>query len=85
MLALNGNKDMEVVDKENLPAIEEALQEGSNKDFTVRALLGLNHMFQTCETGADAEIYTIEETLAPVLLQTICDWIVRHSSAASGK
>ncbi len=83
VLALNGDKDVEVVARENLPAIEKALKEGGNKDFTVLALPGLNHMFQTCKTGAGSESITIEETLAPVALKTVGDWIARHTTAGT--
>jgi pimeloyl-ACP methyl ester carboxylesterase len=81
VLAINGDKDVEVVAKENLPAIAKALKEGGNKDFTVLALPGLNHMFQTCKTGASSEIFNIEETLAPLALKTMGDWIVKRTSA----
>jgi pimeloyl-ACP methyl ester carboxylesterase len=83
VLALNGDKDVEVVARENLPAIEKALKEGGNKDFTVLALPGLNHMFQTCKTGAGSEIFAIEETLAPAALKTVGDWIGKHTTAGS--
>jgi pimeloyl-ACP methyl ester carboxylesterase len=83
VLALNGDRDVEVVARENLPAIEKALKEGGNKDFTVLALPGLNHMFQTCKTGAGSEISSIEETLAPAALRTVGDWISKHTSVGS--
>jgi pimeloyl-ACP methyl ester carboxylesterase len=82
VLALNGDKDVEVVAKANLPAIERALKEGGNKDFTVMTLPGLNHMFQTCKTGAGSEVSTIDETLAPGALKSIGDWIARHTTAS---
>ncbi len=83
VLALNGERDVEVVARENLPAVEKALREGGNKDFTILALPGLNHMFQSCKTGASSQISSIEETLAPVALQTVGDWIVKHTAAGS--
>ena len=36
---------------------------------TVKELPGLNHLFQTCKTGAPAEYAQIEETLAPSALE----------------
>jgi hypothetical protein len=65
----------------NLPAIAAALKEGGNKDFTVRSLPALNHLFQTCKTGAISEYAEIEETLAPVLLDTIATWILQRTAA----
>jgi hypothetical protein len=79
VLALNGEKDFQVDPKVNLPVIEATLREGGNKDFTVKELPNLNHLFQTCKTGAFSEYASIEETLAPVALNTIGEWITRHT------
>jgi hypothetical protein len=38
-------------------------------------MTGLNHLFQTAETGAPAEYGKIEETMAPAALAKITDWI----------
>lgn len=78
VLALNGEKDLQVPFRENLTAIEEALKAGRNKDFTVKSLPNLNHLFQTCTTGSPAEYGTIEETISPVALQAIGDWLALH-------
>jgi pimeloyl-ACP methyl ester carboxylesterase len=79
VLALNGGKDFQVDSKVNLPVIEATLREGGNKDVTVKELPNLNHLFQTCKTGSLLEYNTIEETLAPVALETIGAWITRHT------
>lgn len=75
VLALNGSKDLQVSSKENLAAIEAALKEGGNKDFTVMELPNLNHLFQNCTTGLPSEYGKIEETFAPDVLTMIGDWI----------
>ena len=38
-------------------------------------LPGLNHLFQTCETGAPSEYSTIEETFSPAALKEVSVWI----------
>ena len=76
VLALNGSLDLQVDPKQNLPPIEKALHDGGNKDATVTELPGLNHLFQTAATGSPGEYATIEETMAPVALKTISDWIL---------
>jgi len=81
VLAINGSLDLQVNAKENLPPIEKSLRDGGNKDFIVRELPGLNHMFQTATTGAPREYGTIEETMAPVAMQTITDWILARTKA----
>ena len=75
VLALNGEKDTQVTAKENLAAIDEALKAGGNTHYTVKEFPGLNHLFQTCDTGAESEYIKIEETMSPVVLQTVSDWI----------
>lgn len=80
VLAINGEKDMQVPPKENLSAIEEALKAGGNKDYTVKELPGLNHLFQTSTTGSPMEYSKIEETISPAALTIIGDWILEHTS-----
>lgn len=75
VLALNGEKDLQVPPKENLSVIEKALTDGGNKNFKTKELKSLNHLFQTSETGAFSEYVKIEETFSPVALEEILTWI----------
>lgn len=75
VLAINGELDKQVLPQENLPAIEQALREGGNPDFTIKELPGLNHLFQTAKTGNIDEYARIEETMSPVALETVAQWI----------
>lgn len=75
ILALTGDKDLQVAAKENLPAIAAALKAGGHQRFTIRELPGLNHMLQTCRVGAPYEYAQIEETISPLALQEISTWI----------
>lgn len=79
VLAINGGKDLQVPPKEDLEGIESALKDGGNRDFKIVLLPGLNHLFQTTATGAISEYAEIEETIAPVALQTMGDWILAHT------
>ncbi len=78
VLALIGSKDLQVPPKENLAAIEKALKEGGNNNFKTMELENLNHLFQSCETGAVAEYAQIEETISPKVLKILSDWIVNY-------
>ena len=78
VLALIGSKDLQVAPKENLAAIEKALKEGGNQNFKTMELENLNHLFQTCETGSVTEYAQIEETISPVVLKILKDWIVNY-------
>lgn len=75
VLALNGEKDLQVPAKENLRAIQQALHDGGNTAVTIRELPQLNHLFQTTTTGLPSEYGAIEETFAPAALQLIGEWI----------
>ena len=79
VLALNGEKDMQVPPKVNLPEIEKALKAGGNADFTITELPNLNHLFQNCKTGAPSEYAGISETFAPVALETVTNWIRKRT------
>ena len=74
VLALNGSNDLQVL-PENLGIIRKGLEAGKNRNVTVKELPGLNHLFQTCESGSPALYGTIEETFSSVALQEIGDWI----------
>ena len=77
VLAINGEKDLQVPPEQNLPAIRKALVAGGNKNFEVVELPGLNHLFQTAKTGGVAEYSEIEETMSPVVLEKVANWILK--------
>jgi len=72
-------KNLQVPPKENLSAIEEALKVGGNQNYTIKELPGLNHLFQTAQTGVPSEYARIEETISPVALKIIGDWILKQT------
>jgi fermentation-respiration switch protein FrsA (DUF1100 family) len=76
VLALNGEKDLQVPPKLNLSAIQKALAAGGNKRAEVAEMPGLNHLFQTAKTGAPTEYGQIEETMAPAALDRVTRWIL---------
>jgi fermentation-respiration switch protein FrsA (DUF1100 family) len=79
VLALNGEKDLQVPYKENLDGISTALKEAGNKDYSIVRLPELNHLFQHTRTGLITEYGEIEETISPVALKTMSDWILKHT------
>lgn len=78
VLAINGEKDLQVPPKKNLPAIRKALEEGGNQNVEVVELPGLNHLFQTAKTGAVSEYAEIEETMSPGALEKIAGWVLHQ-------
>lgn len=79
VLAVIGEKDLQVPAPENAAAIRAALTEGGNPDPTVEVLPGLNHLFQTAGTGAPAEYGQIQETFAPQALERVSTWILERT------
>ncbi len=78
VLALNGSKDFQVLPKINLEGIKNGLEIARNKDVTIKELEGLNHLFQTAETGSMQEYSKIEETFSPIALEIIKNWILER-------
>ena len=73
VLAINGDKDVQVVSSLNLKGIEMALPK--NKKNLVKEYPGLNHLFQHCTTGLPTEYAGIEETISEEVLGDIATWI----------
>jgi len=73
VMAINGEKDSQVLPELNLMAINEKLP--SDKRHLIRRYPGLNHLFQHCNTGAPSEYRSIEETISPEVLSDITTWI----------
>lgn len=78
VLALNGEKDVQVLSAPNLAGIKSALQKGGNRSHETKELKGLNHLFQTCKTCTTMEYGQLEETFAPAALQEITGWLKKH-------
>ena len=75
VLAVNGTLDFQVSCKENLAAIKKSLTDAGNKNFEVLPLKDLNHLMQKCNTGGVEEYGEIAETVNPLALKTVTEWI----------
>lgn len=78
LLALNGERDLQVASKSNLAAIKSAMERAGNKQSEVIEIPGLNHLFQTCKACTVSEYGQLEETFSPVALRIIAGWIDRN-------
>ena len=74
VLALNGTKDRQVDCEENL----NILRHGLSGQKEIKAIEGVNHLFQHCNTGDTSEYKDIEETIAPEVLEIITTWLKNH-------
>jgi len=75
VLALNGEKDLQVTPTENLAGIKRALARGANQHATVLRLPGINHNLQTARIGKASEYFEIDETVALSLLTKMSSWM----------
>lgn len=75
VLALNGEKDIQVIAPENLEGFRNALQKGGNRQVKTVSFPGLNHLFQECKMGTIDEYALIEQTFSPDALKVMGDWI----------
>ncbi len=78
VFALNGELDLQVDPKLNLPEIRKAFAASGNADVQVVELSGLNHLFQTAKSGSPSEYRTIDETMSPVALKAISEWLSKR-------
>lgn len=75
VLALNGDKDLQVLSTENLAAIKAALDKAGNTNVKIMELKSLNHLFQEATRGSLGEYSEIEQTFSPMALGMITKWI----------
>jgi len=75
VLALNGENDIQVSADENLNMIQHTLLNAGNQNVTIKKLPGLNHLFQTSQTGSIKEYGEIEETFSQETLEIMLNWL----------
>ncbi|HCL13423.1 MAG TPA: alpha/beta hydrolase, partial [Alteromonas sp.] len=75
VLALNGEKDLQVAAATNIGGMEAIFASSENEDVTLKILPDLNHLFQQAESGLPDEYGRINQTFAPQALLIISDWI----------
>jgi len=80
VLALNGDRDLQVDADQTVPLLRQAYEKSGNKDFTVMEIDGVNHLFQKAQSGSPALYGAIEETMAPEVQKAISEWVARHSA-----
>lgn len=77
VLALNGSVDRQVP-VESLAGIVASLKAGGNAKVESAILPSINHMLQTSKTGAETEYALIEETVSPVVLQRVAEFVKKQ-------
>ncbi|MBB1285564.1 alpha/beta fold hydrolase [Flavisolibacter sp. BT320] len=78
VLALNGDKDVQVTSSANLAGLRASLKKSNSPQYDVVALEGLNHLFQRCQKCTVQEYGELEETIAPAALEAVGNWLVKE-------
>ncbi|MGN7721803.1 hypothetical protein [Chitinophaga sp. 22620] len=79
VLAINGEKDVQVASQANLRAWKDGLTAAGNPKVTVKTFPGLNHLFQHCKTCTVFEYGQLPETISPEVLAYIQEWIAAQT------
>jgi uncharacterized protein len=80
VLAIGGERDVQVPPGENLAEIGRTLRANGNAEVTIVQLPKLNHLLQTSTTGLPDEYAAIDETIAPAALAAVGDWLATQIS-----
>jgi hypothetical protein len=75
VLALNGDKDIQVTAKENLAGIDASLKKAGNQNYEVKLVENKNHLFQTTQKLGIDEYLENEESFAPDVMKMMLNWI----------
>lgn len=75
VLALFGERDLQVIPAQNEAPVAAALRE-AGVPATVRTMPGLNHLFQPAARGTIDEYASIDVTVDPAVLALVGDWIL---------
>ena len=83
VLALFGEKDLQVPAEPNRKAVVAALAKGGNADVTVKVFPGANYLYQAAVTGGVSEYATLKKEFVPGFLVTISQWILEKTRPAA--
>ncbi len=78
VLAINGEKDVQVPAEVDIASIDTTLKRSGNKNYKTEILPGLNHLFQHCKKCSFSEYVNIEETIDTSALVVIGDWMEKN-------
>jgi len=85
VLALFGDKDIQVRAADNAAALRAAFEATGKVNATIEIVEGKNHLFQQAATGALAEYDEIEVTMDPRVVERVVAWIGAQSAGPGGE
>jgi pimeloyl-ACP methyl ester carboxylesterase len=82
-LAIWGDNDVQVLPGLNAKAIQGMLERNRSLEATLITLPKINHMMQSSGTGLPDEYDSIAETISPVVLDSIRQWLIQQGLAVA--
>jgi len=79
VFAANGSKDVQVTANENMRSMMDNLDYMKSPKSRVQQYIGLNHLFQSAETGLPQEYGELRETFSPQVMSDLIEWILQLS------
>jgi pimeloyl-ACP methyl ester carboxylesterase len=81
VLAVFGERDLQVPVALNRDPMEQALKSGGNTAYTVEVMPRANHLYQQATTGAVQEYTLLKKEFVPELLPLLTSWILKQGPA----
>jgi hypothetical protein len=81
VLAIFGERDLQVPVALNRDPMEQALKSGGNKSYTIEVMARANHLYQDAKTGAVQEYTTLKKEFVPELLPMLTSWILKQGAS----
>lgn len=78
VLALNGEKDIQVLPTSNTEGIKKSLQKSKSPSYEVVVLPGLNHLFQKCKHCSVAEYGMLDESFSEEAITQMINWLQKN-------
>ena len=75
VLIINGSLDVFQSPELNFHQILHMLSEAKNKDVTLMIAPNINHVLQEAESGLPTDYGKNENTVAPIILDSVLNWI----------
>ncbi len=79
VLAMFGEKDLQVVPDLNKKAIENALKKSGNKNFQIELFKDANHLFQKANTGLMDEYALLDKNFVDGFLEYVIAWLQKNT------
>ncbi|MFM6946605.1 MAG: alpha/beta fold hydrolase [Flavobacteriales bacterium] len=77
-LVINGTKDIQVPALSNQTDFRNNMTKASLEKSTFYLLEGANHLFQQCKSCDFSEYATLDQTLDPLVMQWVSEWILEQ-------